>query len=137
VAVINATDLSPIMEHTQVKEIRELVAPDNKISTRPVEISLKVAELPTTTPIEVNTRNGKLITTLKSVCFHFCVRFHLTAQGVHIHSLLWKLTDIENLWPGSFSVVGLDYICISFHTHLTNDYHRSWSSLFHVLIYCY
>jgi protein O-GlcNAc transferase len=46
------------MEHTQVKEIRELVAPDNKISTRPVEISLKVAELPTTTPIEVNTRNG-------------------------------------------------------------------------------
>ena len=57
VAVINATDLSPIMEHTQVKEIREIVAPDNKISTRPVEISLKVAELPTTTPIEVNTRN--------------------------------------------------------------------------------
>jgi protein O-GlcNAc transferase len=57
VAVINATDLSPIMEHTQVKEIRELVAPDSKISTQPVEISLKVAELPTTTPIEVNTAN--------------------------------------------------------------------------------
>jgi len=46
------------MEHIQVKEIRELVAPDNKTSIRPVEISLKVAELPTTTPIKVNTRNG-------------------------------------------------------------------------------
>ena len=50
-AVINATDLSSIMEHTQVKEIRELVARDNMISSRPVEISLKGAELPTTTPI--------------------------------------------------------------------------------------
>jgi protein O-GlcNAc transferase len=67
VAVINATDLSPIMEHTQVKEIRELVAPDNKISTRPVEISLKVAELPTTTPIEVKTGDGENSSTVKSL----------------------------------------------------------------------
>lgn len=54
VAVINATDLSPIIEHTDVKEIKEVVGSgtDNK-SSRPVEISLKVAELPTTTPIEV------------------------------------------------------------------------------------
>lgn len=50
VAVINATDLSPIMENTDIKEIRELVAPDNEPK---LEISLKVAELPTTTPIEV------------------------------------------------------------------------------------
>lgn len=48
-----------------MKEIRELVAPDNKISTRPVEISLKVAELPTTTPIEVKAWNGKSANTVK------------------------------------------------------------------------
>lgn len=54
IAVINATDLSPIIEHTQVKEIREVVASgDSKNNSRPVEISLKIAELPTTTPIEV------------------------------------------------------------------------------------
>lgn len=40
------------MENTDVKEIRELVAPDNE---QKLEISLKVAELPTTTPIEVST----------------------------------------------------------------------------------
>jgi protein O-GlcNAc transferase len=79
--VINATDLSPIMEHTQVKEIRELVAPDNKISTRPVEISLKIAELPTTTPIEVKSGNGKSTSTVKMplrfICLNFklCIRF--------------------------------------------------------------
>lgn len=55
VAVINATDLSPIIENTQIKEIREVLAPatDPKTS-RPVEISIKVAELSTTSPIEVN-----------------------------------------------------------------------------------
>jgi len=37
------------MENTDVKEIRELVA-DNQ---QKLEISLRVAELPTTTPIEV------------------------------------------------------------------------------------
>ena len=71
-AVINATDLSPVMEHIQLKEIRELVAPDNKTSTRLVEISQKVAEVPTTTPIEVNTRNGTSNSTVKTVCFCLC-----------------------------------------------------------------
>jgi hypothetical protein len=91
--VINATDLSPIMEHTQVKEIRELVAPDNKISTRPVEISLKVAELPTTTPIEVMARHGMwaspyIETAIKSDLLESlgCTQyFHLIAQDLHIH----------------------------------------------------
>lgn len=55
VAVINATDLSPILENTQVKEIRELVSTEViDANSRPVEISIKVAELPTTTPIEVS-----------------------------------------------------------------------------------
>lgn len=55
VAVINATDLSPMIEHTQVKEIREVVVPSDPETkqNRPVEVSLRVAELPTTTPIEV------------------------------------------------------------------------------------
>jgi protein O-GlcNAc transferase len=56
VAVINATDLSPILENTQVKEIREIISSDltDTKQSRPVEISIKVAELPTTTPIEVS-----------------------------------------------------------------------------------
>ena len=116
-AVINATDLSPIMEHTQVKEIRELVAPDNKISTRPVEISLKVAELPTTTPIEVNTRNGTSTSTVKSVCFCLCKYLFNCPE----------LADTENVWPYSSGVVGLDYICICSYI-LTDDCYNSRSS---------
>ncbi|XP_032665288.1 UDP-N-acetylglucosamine--peptide N-acetylglucosaminyltransferase 110 kDa subunit isoform X1 [Odontomachus brunneus] len=57
VAVINATDLSPMIENTLVKEIREVVVPDAK--NKPVEISLKVAELPTTTPIETMIASGQ------------------------------------------------------------------------------
>lgn len=57
VAVINATDLSPMMENTLIKEIREVIVPDAK--KQPVEISLKVAELPTTTPIETMIASGQ------------------------------------------------------------------------------
>lgn len=57
VAVINATDLSPMIENTVVKEIREVVVPDAK--NKPVEISLKVAELSTTTPIETMIASGQ------------------------------------------------------------------------------
>lgn len=68
VAVINATDLSPIIEHTQVKEIREVVASgDSKNNSRPVEISLKVAELPTTTPIETMIASGQIQTSVNGV----------------------------------------------------------------------
>lgn len=55
VAVINATDLSPIIESTNIKEIKQVIVSeiaDSKL-TRPVEVNLKVAELPTTTHIEV------------------------------------------------------------------------------------
>ncbi|XP_071650081.1 UDP-N-acetylglucosamine--peptide N-acetylglucosaminyltransferase 110 kDa subunit isoform X2 [Temnothorax longispinosus] len=57
VAVINATDLSPMIENTLIKEIREVIVPDAK--KQPVEISLKVAELPTTTPIETMIASGQ------------------------------------------------------------------------------
>ncbi|XP_071446569.1 UDP-N-acetylglucosamine--peptide N-acetylglucosaminyltransferase 110 kDa subunit isoform X2 [Hetaerina americana] len=101
VAVINATDLSPIMEHTDVKEIREMVAAPATVSTTaaavsaavasssltvrdsvdaphipvsrqqapasPIEISLKVAELPTTTPIETMIASGQTQTSVNGV----------------------------------------------------------------------
>ncbi|XP_034947204.1 UDP-N-acetylglucosamine--peptide N-acetylglucosaminyltransferase 110 kDa subunit isoform X1 [Chelonus insularis] len=58
VAVINATDLSPMIENTMVTEIKEkIVVADSK--SKPLEISLKVAELPTTTPIETMIASGQ------------------------------------------------------------------------------
>lgn len=62
VAIINATDLSPLVENTEVKEIKEVVQ-----SVKPVEISLKVAELPTTTPIETMIASGQIQTSLNGV----------------------------------------------------------------------
>lgn len=62
VAVINATDLSPLVESTEVKEIREVVQ-----AARPLEISLKVAELPTTTPIETMIASGQVQTSVNGV----------------------------------------------------------------------
>nr|XP_018902920.1 PREDICTED: UDP-N-acetylglucosamine--peptide N-acetylglucosaminyltransferase 110 kDa subunit isoform X1 [Bemisia tabaci] len=69
VAVINATDLSPMIEHTQVKEIREVVIPSDPETkqNRPVEVSLRVAELPTTTPIETMIASGQVQTSLNGV----------------------------------------------------------------------
>lgn len=64
VAVINATDLSPILENTNVNEIRELVRPEQgKVR----EISFKVAELPTTTPIETMIASGQHQTSVNGV----------------------------------------------------------------------
>lgn len=62
VAIINAADLSPLVENTEVKEIKEIVR-----AARPVEISLKVAELPTTTPIETMIASGQLQTSVNGV----------------------------------------------------------------------
>ncbi|XP_065160148.1 UDP-N-acetylglucosamine--peptide N-acetylglucosaminyltransferase 110 kDa subunit-like isoform X2 [Atheta coriaria] len=62
VAIINATDLSPLVESTQVKEIKEVVQ-----AHKPVEISLKVAELPTTTQIETMIASGQIETSLNGV----------------------------------------------------------------------
>lgn len=62
VAVINATDLSPLVESTDVKEIREVI-----ISQKTVEVSMKVAELPTTTPIETMIANHQIQTSVNGV----------------------------------------------------------------------
>ncbi|XP_072390570.1 UDP-N-acetylglucosamine--peptide N-acetylglucosaminyltransferase 110 kDa subunit isoform X2 [Diabrotica undecimpunctata] len=62
VAIINATDLSPLVENTDIKEIKEIIK-----AAKPVEISLKVAELPTTTPIENMIASGQIQTSLNGV----------------------------------------------------------------------
>lgn len=54
VAVINATDLSPLVETTDIKE-------------KTHELSHKVAELPTTTPIENMIASGQIQTSLNGV----------------------------------------------------------------------
>lgn len=62
VTVINATDLSPLVENTEVKTIREIVH-----ANRTVEIQHKVAELPTTTIIDSMISSGQLHTSLNGV----------------------------------------------------------------------
>lgn len=62
VAVINATDLSPLVESTDVKEIREVI-----IAQKSVEVSMKIAELPTTTPIEAMIASGQVQTSVNGV----------------------------------------------------------------------
>lgn len=63
VAVINATDLSPLVESTDVKEIREVVS----TAVKPLEISMKVAELPTTTQIDTMIASGQVQTSVNGV----------------------------------------------------------------------
>lgn len=58
VAVINATDLSPL----EVKTVREVVR-----SSNPIEIQMKIAELPTTTIIESMIQTGSSQTSLNGV----------------------------------------------------------------------
>lgn len=65
VAVINATDLSPLVESTDVKEIREVVGVPAEVNT--VEISMKVAELPTTTQIDTMIASGQVQTSVNGV----------------------------------------------------------------------
>lgn len=62
VAVINATDLSPLVENTDVKTIREVI-----ISNKQVEIQHKIAELQTTTPIETMIASGQIQTSVNGV----------------------------------------------------------------------
>lgn len=57
VTVINAPDLSPVLRHADVREIKETVqvtsSPDSTATTS-VSISLKVAELPNSSAIDVS-----------------------------------------------------------------------------------
>lgn len=62
IAVINATDLSPLEQRHEVKTVREVIR-----SNAPVEIQMKVAELPTTTIIDSMIQSGLLQTSLNGV----------------------------------------------------------------------
>jgi len=62
VTVINATDLSPLVENTDVKEIKEVVN-----AQKPVEITHKVAELPNTIQIVSMIASGQVQTSLNGV----------------------------------------------------------------------
>ncbi|XP_041632492.1 UDP-N-acetylglucosamine--peptide N-acetylglucosaminyltransferase 110 kDa subunit isoform X1 [Drosophila kikkawai] len=62
VTVINATDLSPLVENTDVKEIKEVVN-----AQKPLEITHKVAELPSTTQIVSMIASGQVQTSLNGV----------------------------------------------------------------------
>uniref|UniRef100_T1JCD7 protein O-GlcNAc transferase n=1 Tax=Strigamia maritima TaxID=126957 RepID=T1JCD7_STRMM len=71
VAIVNATDLSPIIEKADVKvKICEVVVPstsgDGK-PAKPVEIATTVIELPTTTPIQTMISTGQLQTSLNGI----------------------------------------------------------------------
>jgi protein O-GlcNAc transferase len=50
VAIINTTDLKPLLEKADLKQVREMATP---ACSKPIEFSVTVAHLPTTTPIEV------------------------------------------------------------------------------------
>lgn len=65
VAVINATDLSPLEQRHDVKTVREIVR-----ANAPVEIQMKVAQLPTTTIIDSMIQSGLMQTSLNGVVVH-------------------------------------------------------------------
>lgn len=53
VALINTTDLSPVIESAEVMTIKEVVNPAT--TKESVEVAVTVAQLPSTAPIEVRT----------------------------------------------------------------------------------
>jgi len=68
VAIVNGTDLSPILERTDIKQVTEVVAPTTTIGLNvPVEVSLTVAQLPTMDPIETMIGSGQIQTSLNGV----------------------------------------------------------------------
>ncbi|CAL8078413.1 unnamed protein product [Orchesella dallaii] len=70
IAVINAPDLTPVLKHADVKEIREslqVTAGLDQAVTAPVSVSMKVAELATTTQIETMIRSGQVQTTVNGL----------------------------------------------------------------------
>ncbi|XP_021953749.1 UDP-N-acetylglucosamine--peptide N-acetylglucosaminyltransferase 110 kDa subunit isoform X2 [Folsomia candida] len=70
VTVINAPDLSPVLRHADVREIKETVqvtsSPDSTATTS-VSISLKVAELPNSSAIDTMIRSGHVHTTVNGL----------------------------------------------------------------------
>lgn len=64
VAVLNATDLSPVIENADVKMVKELIKPLAKELT---ELSVNVAQLPSSQAIETMIQTGQVQTTLNGL----------------------------------------------------------------------
>ena len=70
VAIVNGTDLSPILERTDIKQVTETVTQTKTTSGQlaaPVHVSLTVAHLPTMDPIEAMIGTGQIQTSLNGV----------------------------------------------------------------------
>jgi protein O-GlcNAc transferase len=75
VSIVNATDLSPIIEKVEVKKIREVavvttLATSNSnpiISTEKVEVVKTIVELPTTQPVQAMISNGQVQTSVNGI----------------------------------------------------------------------
>jgi protein O-GlcNAc transferase len=76
VSIVNATDLSPIIEKAEVKKIREVAvvttlatsaASNPIISTEKVEVVKTIVELPTTQPVQAMISNGQVQTSVNGI----------------------------------------------------------------------
>nr|CAH0103742.1 unnamed protein product [Daphnia galeata] len=68
VALINGTDLSPILERTEIKKVTEVVTPTTTTGLdAPVQVSLTVAQLTTMDPIETMIGSGQVQTSVNGV----------------------------------------------------------------------
>lgn len=76
VAIVNATDLSPIIEKAEIKTIREMavvttIAPsltmNPVVSTEKVEVVKTIVELPTTVPVQAMITNGHVQTSVNGI----------------------------------------------------------------------
>ena len=77
VSIVNATDLSPIIEMAEIKKIREvavvttlatsLASLHSVISTEKVEVVKTIVELPTTQPVQAMISNGQVQTSVNGI----------------------------------------------------------------------
>jgi len=79
VSIVNATDLSPIIEKAEVKKIREVAvvttlattsaSPNSNtvIATEKVEVVKTIVELPTTQPVQAMISNGQVQTSVNGI----------------------------------------------------------------------
>lgn len=77
VSIVNATDLSPIIEKAEIKKIREvavvttlgttLTAVNSLVTTEKVEVVKTIVELPTTQPVQAMITNGQVQTSVNGI----------------------------------------------------------------------
>lgn len=69
VAIVNATDLSPIMEKVEVKKVKEIavVSTQSLANYEKIEVVKKMVELPTTSAVQVMISTGQLSTSVNGI----------------------------------------------------------------------